>query len=343
MGTLSDFFDPYLQQTWGDCQAVVLSEASVTLPYPCEQVKAQLQQALAEHLGAPAQISLKSEILAHKTQAGVQPIGNIKNIIAVASGKGGVGKSTTALNVALALKAHGAKVGLLDADIHGPNQPGMLAHAGEKPQIVDKQFQPIEHFGLATMSIGYLIDAEQPTIWRGPMVSTALSQMLTDTAWPALDYLIVDMPPGTGDVQLTMSQKIPVSGAVIVTTPQNVALQDAQKGLAMFKKVGIPVLGAVENMAYYHCPACGHDDAIFGQGGGERLAEQFSLPLLGRIPLNSAIRQGADEGKPAVLFADTAIQTAYLDTAFQLAVKLSLQARAYADKLLKIKVHHQQE
>lgn len=344
---LATFYDPYLKKAWGDVPGVKYGEKgdtiSVSLPYLYQSVEADLKQALTVHCGEGKTIHFKLDIKPHKTQPNVEPIKQVKNVIAVASGKGGVGKSTTALNLALALKAQGATVGLLDADIHGPNQPGMLAHDGNKPEIENEKFKPIERFGLHTMSLGYLVDTLQPVIWRGPMASGALAQMVNDTLWPTLDYLVIDMPPGTGDIQMTLAQKVPVSGAVIVTTPQNVALQDARKGLAMFQKVSIPVMGVVENMAYYHCPACGHADDIFGRDGGERLAEQFGMPLLGKIPLNSDIRRLSDEGRPAALFGDEVIQKAYHDAAFQLSVNLSLQARSYADKFLNIKVEHDKE
>jgi ATP-binding protein involved in chromosome partitioning len=228
-------------------------------------------------------------------------IPGIKHIIAIASGKGGVGKSTTTVNIALSLASMQKRVGILDADIYGPNQPHMLGGA-QKPELHDQAtFKPVIRFGLQTMSMGYLVDSEEPMVWRGPMVTKALQQMLFHTAWDNLDYLLLDLPPGTGDVQLTISQKVPVNGAIIVTTPQTVALLDAQKGLEMFRKVDVPILGIIENMSVYHCAGCGHDAAIFGEGGGEQLAKKNNVPLLGKIPLSLPIREQADLGKPIVI------------------------------------------
>ncbi|PIZ04552.1 MAG: iron-sulfur cluster carrier protein ApbC [Gammaproteobacteria bacterium CG_4_10_14_0_8_um_filter_38_16] len=225
-------------------------------------------------------------------------IPGIKNIIAIASGKGGVGKSTTTVNLALALSAQHKRVGILDADIYGPNQPHMLG-ADEKPALHDNEtFKPVIRHGLQTMSMGYLVDSEEPMVWRGPMVVKALQQMLYHTAWDNLDYLLIDLPPGTGDVQLTLSQKTPLNGAIIVTTPQAVALLDARKGLAMFRKVSVPILGVIENMSGYHCAQCGHNAAIFGEGGAEKLATEYTVPLLGKIPLTLKIREQADAGNP---------------------------------------------
>ncbi len=228
-------------------------------------------------------------------------IPNIKHIIAIASGKGGVGKSTTTVNLALALASQNKRVGILDADIYGPNQPHMLGTT-EKPELHDQStFKPVMRHGLQTMSMGYLVDSEDPMVWRGPMVVKALQQMLFHTAWDNLDYLLLDLPPGTGDVQLTISQKTPVNGAVIITTPQEVALLDAQKGLEMFRKVNVPILGIIENMSVYHCTHCGHDAHIFGEGGGERLAKKNNVPLLGKIPLLLPIREQADRGEPIMI------------------------------------------
>ena len=235
-------------------------------------------------------------------QGGPQKVSGVDRILAVASGKGGVGKSTTTVNLALALAAEGAKVGVLDADIYGPSQPRMLGLSGRKPTSTDgKRIKPLESFGVACMSIGFLIDEDQPMIWRGPMVTQALQQLLGETDWGEIDYLMVDMPPGTGDIQLTLSQRVPVSGAVIVTTPQDIALLDARKGLRMFEKVKVPVLGIVENMSLHVCSNCGHQEPIFGTGGGERMAEQYGIPLLGDLPLDIHIREEADAGQPSVV------------------------------------------
>lgn len=247
-----------------------------------------------------------SKILARETQSGTQPLPHIKNIIAVASGKGGVGKSTVTANLALALSALGARVGILDADIYGPSQPTLLGVAGSRPEALeDQKMKPVLAQGLQTMSIGYLVETDAAMIWRGPMVSGALQQMLKDTAWEALDYLVIDLPPGTGDIQLTMAQKIPITGAIIVTTPQDLALLDARKAYHMFRKVGIDVLGMVENMAMHTCTQCGHEEAIFGQGGGDRMSRQYDLSLLARLPLDIKIREQADAGKITVSEAFT--------------------------------------
>lgn len=242
-----------------------------------------------------------SKIVAHSVQRGVKLLPNVRNIIAVASGKGGVGKSTTAANLALALAAEGAKVGLLDADIYGPSQPMMMGVSGKPESRDGKTMEPLENHGVQIASIGFMIDPDQPMVWRGPMVTQALQQLLEQTNWRDLDYLVVDMPPGTGDIQLTLSQKVPVTGAVIVTTPQDIALLDARKGLKMFEKVGIPILGIVENMSTHVCSNCGHAEAIFGEGGGEKMCADFGVDFLGKLPLAMSIREQADSGKPSVV------------------------------------------
>jgi ATP-binding protein involved in chromosome partitioning len=234
-------------------------------------------------------------------QRGVKLVPGIRNIIAVASGKGGVGKSTTAVNLALALAAEGAAVGILDADIYGPSQPTMLGIAGRPESKDGKSLEPMQGHGLQAISIGFLIDVDTPMVWRGPMVTQALEQLLKDTRWRELDYLVVDLPPGTGDIQLTLAQKVPVTGAVIVTTPQDIALIDARKGLKMFEKVGIPILGVVENMSFHVCPKCGHESHIFGAGGAERMCRDYGTELLGQLPLDESIREQADSGKPTVV------------------------------------------
>ena len=240
-------------------------------------------------------------MIAHGVQRNLKPLPEVRNVIAVASGKGGVGKSTVAVNLALALAADGASVGLLDADIYGPSQPHMVGLVGERPTSEDgTTMKPLEALGLQVMSIGFLVDADQPMAWRGPMVTSALNQLLHQTEWHDLDYLIVDMPPGTGDIQLTLSQQVPVSGAVIVTTPQDIAAIDARKGLAMFRKVSIPVLGVIENMSTHVCTNCGHEESIFGAGGGDAIASDFDVDLLGKLPLDARIREQADSGHPTV-------------------------------------------
>lgn len=278
-------------------------------------------------------VNLQSKIVAHAAQRGVKLLSNVKNIIAVASGKGGVGKSTTAVNLALALAAEGASVGLLDADIYGPSQPMMMGISG-RPETVDgKTMEPMENHGLQVSSIGFMIDPDEPMVWRGPIVTQALQQLLEQTNWRDLDYLIVDMPPGTGDIQLTLSQKVPVTGAVIVTTPQDIALLDAKKGLKMFEKVGIPILGVVENMSVHVCSNCGHAEPIFGAGGGKQMCEQYGVDFLGALPLAMEIREQADSGRPTVVAdPDGKVATIYKEIARNIAVKVAVKARDMSSK-----------
>ena len=286
-------------------------------------------------------VDVSSKIVAHSVQKALKPIDNVKNIIAVASGKGGVGKSTTAVNLALALSAEGARVGLLDADIYGPSQPRMLGVSG-KPESKDgHSLEPMQAWHLQAMSIGFLIDEETPMIWRGPMVTQALEQLLNDTNWAELDYLVIDLPPGTGDTQLTLAQKVPVSGAIVVTTPQDIALLDARKGFKMFEKVEVPVLGIVENMSTHICSKCGHEEHIFGEGGGQRMAEQYGVDFLGGLPLDIRIREETDGGKPTVVAEpDSRIAHIYRDIARKAAAKLSLQAKSYAAKFPNIVIQN---
>ncbi|HWT71581.1 MAG TPA: iron-sulfur cluster carrier protein ApbC [Oxalicibacterium sp.] len=273
------------------------------------------------------------QIVAHAAQRGVQLKSNIKNIIAVASGKGGVGKSTTAVNLALALAAEGAQVGILDADIYGPSQPMMMGISGRPESLDGKTMEPMENYGLQVSSIGFMIDPDEPMVWRGPIVTQALTQLLDQTNWRDLDYLVVDMPPGTGDVQLTMSQKVPVTGAVIVTTPQDIALLDARKGLKMFEKVGIPILGIVENMSTHICSNCGHAEPIFGEGGGEKMCADYGVDFLGGLPLTMSIRQQADSGKPTVIAdPDGPIATIYKQIARSIAIKVAEKAKDMSSK-----------
>jgi len=320
---IEQFPDPYLGVPWQDLGARVLSSGSqvaVTLGYPASGMVTQLRADLARFLGVDA-IELD---LRFRAPEGRGP-GPIRNIIAVASGKGGVGKSTTAVNLALALEREGARVGLLDADIYGPSQGMMLGvPQGRRPEVKDEKFfVPIKAHGIQAMSMSFLITESTPMVWRGPMVSGALQQLLGQTLWDDLDYLIVDMPPGTGDIQLTLSQRVPVAGAVIVTTPQDIALMDARKGIEMFRKVDIPVLGVVENMASFCCPNCGHETAIFGSGGGDRIAREFGTHLLGRLPLDLGIREEADGGTPTVAKdPDGHIAGIYRDAARHLAARL---------------------
>jgi ATP-binding protein involved in chromosome partitioning len=287
-----------------------------------------------------ADIRISQRITAHGVQRNLKPLTEVRNIVAVASGKGGVGKSTTAVNIALALAADGAAVGILDADIYGPSQPLMLGLTGQRPTSDDgKTMNPLEAHGLQVISIGFLINADQPMVWRGPMVTSALNQLLHQTRWSDLDYLIVDMPPGTGDIQLTLSQQVPVSGAVIVTTPQDIALLDAQRGLQMFRKVSVPVLGIVENMSTHVCSNCGHEEPLFGSGGGRRMADQYDVTLLGQVPLDLSIREQTDSGTPTVVAAPHSAQAgAYRAIARNMAAALALQGRDYSRRFPNIVV-----
>ncbi len=283
-----------------------------------------------------------SKIVAHSVQLGVKLLPGVKNIIAVASGKGGVGKSTTAVNLALALVQEGASVGILDADIYGPSQPQMLGLAGQQPESKDGQsMEPLEAYGLQAMSIGFMVDVETPMVWRGPMVSQALDQLLAQTNWREIDYLIVDMPPGTGDIQLSLTQKVPVTGAVIVTTPQDIALIDARKGLKMFEKVNVPILGIVENMSIHICSKCGHEEHIFGSGGGEKMCADYGVEFLGSLPLEMSIREMADGGKPTVVGApDSRTAEIYRGIARRIAVKIAEKAKDMTSKFPNIVVQN---
>lgn len=285
-------------------------------------------------------LEIQSTIAAHASGTGLSSIPGVRNTIAVASGKGGVGKSTTAVNLALALQHEGAKVGILDADIYGPSISKMLGADNEHPQIAEgKKFKPVVACGLQSMSFGYLVDVTTPAIWRGPMVTGALIQLLEGTLWDDLDYLVIDLPPGTGDIHLTLCQKIPVTGAIIVTTPQDIALLDARKGLEMFNKVSVPVLGIVENMSTHICSSCGHEEGVFGTGGGERLAAATGTDLLGQLPLDIKIRQEADGGKPTVLAdPDHVLSQKYRHIALKAAAKLALQKKDYSQSFPKIVV-----
>lgn len=286
-------------------------------------------------------VNVSSKIVAHSVQRGIKLMPNVKNIIAVASGKGGVGKSTTAVNLALALAAEGAAVGILDADIYGPSQPMMMGISG-RPETVDgKTMEPLENHGLQVSSIGFMINPDEPMVWRGPIVTQALQQLLEQTNWRDLDYLIVDMPPGTGDVQLTLSQKVPVTGAVIVTTPQDIALLDARKGLKMFEKVGIPILGIIENMSTHICSNCGHAEAIFGEGGGQKMCQEYGVDFLGGLPLTMAIREQADSGKPTVVAdPEGKIALIYKEIARKLAIKVAEKAKDMSSKFPSISIQN---
>ncbi len=284
-------------------------------------------------------VNISSVIAAHAAQRGVQLLPQVKNIIAVASGKGGVGKSTTAVNLALALAAEGASVGLLDADIYGPSQPMMMGIEGRPESADGKTMDPLENYGVQVMSIGFLVDQDEAMIWRGPMATQALEQLLRQTNWRDLDYLIVDMPPGTGDIQLTLSQRVPMTGAVIVTTPQDIALLDAKKGIKMFEKVGVPILGLVENMAVHVCTQCGHKEHIFGADGGKKMAASYGMDYLGALPLNMQIRLQADSGKPTVVAdPDGDVAAIYKAMARLVAVKIAAKAKDFSSKFPSIKV-----
>ncbi|MCP5287057.1 MAG: iron-sulfur cluster carrier protein ApbC [Burkholderiaceae bacterium] len=316
----------------------------VELGYPAKsQVPALRSALIAAARTVPGvqnvSVQIATKVVAHAAQRGVQLLPKVKNIVAVASGKGGVGKSTTTVNLALALAAEGASVGILDADIYGPSQPMMMGIEG-RPESTDGQsMEALENYGVQVMSIGFLIDADNPMIWRGPMATQALEQLLRQTNWRELDYLLVDMPPGTGDIQLTLSQKVPLTGAVIVTTPQDIALLDAKKGLKMFEKVGVPILGLVENMAVYCCPNCGHTEHIFGADGGKRMAAEYGVDYLGALPLNLLIREQADSGRPTVV-ADPEGEIAglYKAVARQVAVKIAAKAKDYSAKFPTISI-----
>jgi len=350
---LSSFIDPYLERDLVSAKCVKnisvdggSATIEVVLGFPAAGYLDQLAGTLKELVESidgigNANVNVSSKIAAHAVQKGVKHIDNIKNIIAVASGKGGVGKSTTAVNLALALSAEGASVGILDADIYGPSQPRMLGVHG-KPESKDgKSLEPMVSYHLQAMSIGFLVDEETPMIWRGPMVTQALQQLLNDTNWTDLDYLVVDLPPGTGDIQLTLAQQVPVSGAVIVTTPQDIALLDARKGLKMFEKVEVPVLGIIENMSIHICSECGHEEHIFGEGGGARMSEQHNVDFLGALPLDKRIREETDSGKPTVVAEpDSRISQIYREIARRTAAKLSLKTKDYAARFPQIVIQN---
>jgi ATP-binding protein involved in chromosome partitioning len=311
----------------------------VELGYPAQSRFAEIRQQFVEALGAVAgvdsvEVTVSSRVIAHAVQPNVKRIANVKNIIAVASGKGGVGKSTTAANLALALAAEGAQVGLLDADIYGPSLPQIMGLSGVQPESDGQTLRPLQNYGVKLMSIGALVDPEQPMIWRAPIVTQALMQIFNDTEWGELDYLVIDLPPGTGDIQLTLSQKVPVTGAVIVTTPQDIALLDARKGLKMFEKVNIPILGVLENMSMHVCSNCGHAEPIFGEGGGAKMCADYDVTLLGQLPLDLSIRLGADSGAPSVA-ADPQGRIAglYKAAARKVGAAIAEKSRDYSSKL----------
>ena len=318
----------------------------IVLGYPSKSVEGSVRKQVEDKLkGLPGSgsvfVNVSSKIAAHSVQRGVQLIPGVKNIVAVASGKGGVGKSTTAVNLALALASEGATVGILDADIYGPSQPQMLGISARPESLDGKSMEPLERFGVKAMSIGFLIDTDTPMVWRGPMVTGALEQLLRETNWRDIDYLVVDLPPGTGDIQLTLSQKVPVTGAVIVTTPQDIALLDARKGLKMFEKVGVPIVGIVENMSTHICSKCGHEEHIFGTGGGAQMCRDYGVELLGELPLDIRIREQADGGMPTVVAEpESKIAEVYRQIARRIAVKLSEQALDHSHKFPNIVIQN---
>jgi ATP-binding protein involved in chromosome partitioning len=331
-------------------KAVIIDGANVSvkleLGYPAKSYIEELTTSVEQLMGTldgigSVTVEVTVKIISHAVQQALKPQPNIKNIIAVASGKGGVGKSTTAVNLALALAAEGATVGILDADIYGPSIPTMLGLSGYPESVDNKTMTPKMAYGVQTMSIGYLIDADQPMIWRGPIATNTLQQLLRDTNWVDVDYLIIDLPPGTGDIQLTLAQQIPVSGAIIVTTPQDIALIDAQRGLGMFAKVNVPVLGIVENMSMHICSACGHEEAIFGEGGGIAMARKNKVDLLGSLPLDIHIRKYADSGKPTVVAEpDGRVAQIYKEIARKTAAKLALKTKDFSTRFPNIVVQN---
>ena len=351
---LSEYIPPYLDQNLKQSRGVKkLSvengnvDIEIELGFPIGSVASKVKKALEPQLLAldgvdRVSIQVRSKIVAHQAQKNMKSLGNVKNIIAVASGKGGVGKSTTTVNLALALATEGATVGILDADIYGPSQGALLGiKPGQRPEAAENAMHPIRAHSIQAMSMSFLVDEDQPMVWRGPMVSGALQQLLTQTLWDDLDYLFVDMPPGTGDIQLTLSQKVPVTGAVIVTTPQDIALLDAKKGIEMFRKVEIPVLGVVENMSLHTCTQCGHSEPIFGEGGGELIAQQYQTELIGRLPLVMGIRQQADKGVPIVVSAPESVEAKeYRDISLKMAASLAAKAKNYANVFPEIVVQN---
>lgn len=348
--------DPYTQTKITDGRAlksVVVEDAKVSVTiskgYPISTVADELSELVHSALktlpfeNRDLEILIEQNIIPHSAQQGVKAVDGVKNIIAIASGKGGVGKSTVSANLALALSAAGASVAVLDADIYGPSQPRMLGAKGKPDSLENKQLLPVISHDIKIMSIGFMVEEDTPMIWRGPMVTQALEQMLRGTSWNnddvEVDYMIIDLPPGTGDIQLTLSQKVPVSGAVIVTTPQDIALLDARKAYKMFEKVEVPIFGIVENMSTHVCSECGHEEAIFGAHGAQKMADDFSLDVLGEIPLEMAIRELADSGTPTVVaMPQSATAKRYRDIALKIAGKLSIKKRDFSAKFPNIVV-----
>ncbi len=349
---LAEVIDPHTGKDYVSSKAVKNLKVDgdnvsldIELGYPAKSQHAAIRQAVTTALKAAGvaspTVNVTQKIVPHTVQKGVKLVGGVKNIIAIASGKGGVGKSTTAVNLALALAAEGANVGILDADIYGPSQPQMLGVSGQPESNDGKKLEPMRAHGIQAMSIGFLVDVEQPMVWRGPMVTQALTQLLGETSWKDLDYLIVDMPPGTGDIQLTLAQQVPVTGAVIVTTPQDIALLDARKGLKMFEKVGIPILGIIENMSIHICTKCGNEEHIFGSGGAERMSKDYSVEMLGDLPLDIKIREQVDSGKPTVVAdPDGRVAEIYKSIARRVAAKIAEQAKDHTSRFPNIVIQN---
>ena len=353
LGALKNVTDPNTGRdfvTAKEVKKVTVSGTDVAidlaLGYPArsqhEMLKKLVQGAVAALPGAGrVTVNITTRIVSHAVQRGVKLVPGVKNIVAVASGKGGVGKSTTAVNLALALAAEGATVGVLDADIYGPSQPTMLGISGRPESNDGKTLEPMEAYGIQSMSIGFMIDADTPMVWRGPMVTQALEQLLKDTNWREVDFLIVDMPPGTGDIQLTLAQKVPVTGAVIVTTPQDIALIDARKGLKMFEKVGVPIVGIVENMSIHICTNCGHAEHIFGEGGAQKMCDEYHVPFLGSLPLDIRIREQADSGRPTVVAdPDGKVAQVYREIARKVAIAVAQKAADFSAKFPNIVIQN---
>lgn len=345
------FIDPWLAVNLGEAKLsreIQVADDQITvnvvLGYPHASRLSDLVEDIKRWLspvveGREVVVNLSTRIKPHAGQLGLKALPQVKNIIAIASGKGGVGKSTVAVNTALSLSRAGARVGLLDADIYGPSQPMMFNTVGVKPKVKDKAFMPVLSHGIQTMSMGYLIESDTPMVWRGPMIGKAMQQLMHDTAWEDLDYLIVDLPPGTGDIQLTLCQKMPLSGVIMVTTPQDIALLDVRRAMEMFVKLNVPILGVIENMSVFHCPQCGHAEHLFGEGGGIALSEDYEVPLLGSIPLARTIRELTDSGTPPVLKApESEYAKAFYEAACKAAAYLSLQPEDYSAKFPKVVV-----
>ena len=350
---LAQLIDPATQKDFvasGEVKNVSIDgddvSVEIVLGYPARGVFEEITRSISDRLAelpgvGRVKVSVNSQIVAHVAQAGLKLLPGVKNVIAVASGKGGVGKSTTAANLALALAAEGARVGILDADIYGPSQQMMMGLSGRPESTDGKTIEPMEMHGVQAMSIGVLVDVDQPMVWRGPMVTQALEQLLRDTQWKDLDYLIVDLPPGTGDIQLTLSQKVPLTGALIVTTPQDIALIDARKALKMFEKVNVPILGIVENMSIHICSNCGHQEHIFGEGGAERMCKDYGVDLLGQLPLDIRIREQADSGRPTLVSdPDGSVSQIYREVARRAAARIALRKRDYGGAFPKIVVQN---